>query len=87
MLQVALLDPDCIILDEIDSGLDIDAISFLGRQIALWKEKNKTIIIITHNFHLLDTIAVDNVMVMQSGKIVMSGSDALVEQIRKNGFR
>jgi Fe-S cluster assembly ATP-binding protein len=87
MLQVALLDPECIILDEIDSGLDIDAISFLWQRIAEWKEKNKTIIIITHNFHLLDTIAIDNVMVMQSGKIAMSGSHALVEQIRKNGFR
>jgi Fe-S cluster assembly ATP-binding protein len=64
MLQIELLDPRIIILDEIDSGLDIGAIEILRQYIDKWRSMSKTIIIITHNFHLLDSISADSVVIM-----------------------
>lgn len=66
MLQIELLEPSLIILDEIDSGLDIDAIGILRQKIDIWRSMSKTIIIITHNFHLLDDIDADRVVLMNS---------------------
>jgi Fe-S cluster assembly ATP-binding protein len=66
MLQIALLDPLCIVLDEIDAGLDIGAIEILSKQIEKWRSMSKLVIIISHNFHLLDTINVDRVIIMKS---------------------
>lgn len=66
MLQIALLDPSCIFLDEIDSGLDIGAIDILSKQIEKWRSMAKLVIIISHNFHLLDSINVDRVLIMKS---------------------
>ena len=66
MLQIALLDPSVIFLDEIDAGLDIGAIEILARQIDKWRSMSKLVIIISHNFHLLDSIKVDQVMIMKS---------------------
>ena len=82
MLQVALLDPAIIILDEVDSGLDIDAIDILRQNIDKWHATGKTIILITHNFHLLDTIDVDKIIIMKDGLIDRQGDRALVEDIR-----
>ena len=69
LLQIALLDPSIIILDEVDSGLDIDAIDILRQHIDKWHTSGKTIILITHNFHLLDTINVDKIVIMRDGNI------------------
>ena len=66
MLQIALLDPVCIFLDEIDAGLDIGAIDILAKQIEKWRSMSKLVIIISHNFHLLDSIKVDKVVIMKS---------------------
>ncbi len=66
MLQIALLDPECIVLDEIDSGLDIGALDLLSKKIDMWRKEGKTCIIISHNFHLLDTVRVDRVIIMKS---------------------
>lgn len=66
MLQVALLDPQVIVLDEIDAGLDIGAIDILSKQIEKWRSEAKLIIIISHNFHLLDAIRVDKVLILKS---------------------
>lgn len=65
MLQIALLDPRVIILDEIDSGLDIGAIDILSKETDKWRNMSKLIIIISHNFHLLDSINVDRVLIMK----------------------
>ena len=65
MLQIALLDPELILLDEIDSGLDIGALEILSTQIHKWRSMSKIIIIISHNFHLLDTVNVDGVIIMK----------------------
>jgi Fe-S cluster assembly ATP-binding protein len=66
MLQIALLDPRVIFLDEIDAGLDIGALDILSKQIEKWRSMSKLIIIISHNFHLLDSINVDRVLIMKS---------------------
>jgi Fe-S cluster assembly ATP-binding protein len=87
LLQIALLDPEIILLDEIDAGLDIDALSILSSRIDTWRTSGKTIIIITHNFHLLDAVSVDRIVIMKDGKIVEHGEVELVEQVRKNGFK
>ena len=82
-----LLSPSLIILDEVDSGLDIDALQMLADKIQSWKAQGKSIIIITHNFHLLDTIEADKIVIMKDGQIDRHGEKALVEDIRKNGFK
>ena len=65
MLQIALLDPEIILLDEIDSGLDIGALEILSLQIDKWRSMSKIVIIISHNFHLLDRVNVDGVIIMK----------------------
>lgn len=82
LLQITLLDPSIIILDEVDSGLDIDAIDILRQHIDKWHALGKTIILITHNFHLLDTIDVDKIVIMRDGNIDRQGDRTLVEDIR-----
>ncbi|MBP9811919.1 Fe-S cluster assembly ATPase SufC [Candidatus Gracilibacteria bacterium] len=86
LLQIALLDPKIILLDEIDSGLDIGALEILSTQIQKWRSMSKIVIIISHNFHLLDTVNVDGVIIMKDGQIVRHGEKELIEEIRKNGF-
>jgi Fe-S cluster assembly ATP-binding protein len=66
MLQVSLLAPRCIVLDEIDAGLDIGALDTLSKFLIQWRNEGKIIIIISHNFHLLDSINVDRVIIMKS---------------------
>jgi Fe-S cluster assembly ATP-binding protein len=56
ILQIELFQPRCIILDEVDSGLDIDAVQLLVKKIHSWNHEGKKIIIISHNFHLLESI-------------------------------
>ncbi len=87
MLQIELLNPEIIILDEIDSGLDIDALSLLRHLIDTWHQKWKTILIISHNFHLLDSIDVNRIIIMKDWQIIDSGDGELVERIKKEGFR
>ena len=86
MLQIALLDPECIVLDEIDSGLDIGALDLLSKKIDMWRKEGKTCIIISHNFHLLDTVRVDRVIIMKSWQIDRHGGQELIQQIRESGF-
>ncbi|NRH20576.1 Fe-S cluster assembly ATPase SufC [Candidatus Gracilibacteria bacterium] len=87
LLQVALLDPSVIILDEVDSGLDIDAIEILREQIQHFREQKKTVILITHNFHLLDSIDVDRIVILRDGQIERQGDRSLVADIRTQGFK
>ncbi len=86
MLQIELLSPDIILLDEIDSGLDIWAIDLLRQYIDKWRSMSKTIIIITHNFHLLDSISADNVVIMDNGQCIAQGEKSLINTIRQEGF-
>lgn len=86
LLQVSLLNPSLIILDEIDSGLDIDAISVLQEQINKWKAEKKTIIIISHNLHLLENLDIDTITILKEGEILESGDKKLLEKIKQDGF-
>lgn len=86
LLQIRLLDPEIIILDEIDSGLDIDALNILQSEITRWKEHKKTVIIISHNLHLLDKIPLDTILLMKDGKITQTGGKELLAQVEKQGF-
>lgn len=88
ILQMMLLEPKLAILDEIDSGLDIDAIKIVGEELKKYSEKRKdfSLIIITHYPRLLDYITPDKVHVVLDGKIYKSGDASLIEIIEKNGY-
>jgi Fe-S cluster assembly ATP-binding protein len=87
ILQIELLNPNIIILDEIDSWLDVDALELLRQKIEKWRASGKTIIIISHNFHLLDSIDVNRIIIMKDWQMIDSGERNLVDKVRKEGFR
>lgn len=87
ILQLLILKPKLAILDETDSGLDVDAVRTVSDGIRIFKEKyNGTLIIITHNAAILESLNVDKTHVLVKGKIVESGGSDLIEQINENGF-
>ena len=81
-----LLDSNLSILDETDSGLDIDALKIISKGINIFMEKNKAIILITHYQRLLDYIKPDYVHVMQNGKIIKTGSVELANELELKGY-
>lgn len=86
LLQMLLLEPDLIILDEIDSGLDIDALKRVGEGVNSLIDGNRSVLIITHYKRLLDYIKPDIVHIMSQGKIVKSGDISLVETLEDKGY-
>ena len=86
ILQMALLEPDLMILDETDSGLDIDALKIVAQGVNFMRSKKRAIIIVTHYIKLLDYIEPDFVHVMRDGKIIKSGNKNLAHEIEKSGF-
>ncbi len=87
VLQMLVLESKLIILDEIDSGLDIDAIQAVAKAIAfLQKEKQSAILLITHYARILDFLRIDKVHVLNKGQIIKSGSAKLVKEIEAKGF-
>jgi len=86
ILQMALLDPELAILDETDSGLDIDALKIISKGINSYMTKNKAIILITHYKRLLDYVKPDYIHVMQDGKIIKTGNAQLAEELEKRGY-
>ena len=89
MLQLAVLQPKIAILDEIDSGLDIDALKLVCSTLQAIKSNNSelTLIIITHNPRIFDFLVPDAVHVMQDGTIVQTGGVEVVQAIEKTGFK
>ncbi len=83
LLQIALLNPKLIILDEVDSGLDIDALETLKNQIIEWKKENKTVLIVSHNINFVKKLDIDSVVLMKSGKIQKTGDANLINEIEK----
>lgn len=81
-----LLQPRYIILDEIDSGLDIDAFKLVAKMLAEFASPERSIIIITHYFEILESIQVDQVVVMNKGIITRRGGSELAAEIRQTGF-
>jgi Fe-S cluster assembly ATP-binding protein len=88
LLQMLALNPTVAILDEIDSGLDIDALSVIGRGIAYARQRNPalSIIIITHYKRILEHIIPDQVHILCAGRFVESGNVALVQTIESRGY-
>ena len=86
IFQMAMLDPKLAILDETDSGLDIDALRVVANGVNKLKSKANATIIITHYQRLLDYIIPDFVHILYNGKIVRSGSKELALELEKNGY-
>lgn len=86
ILQMILLDSDLSVLDETDSGLDIDALKTISNGINQFMNPNKAIILITHYQRLLDYINPTYVHVMQNGKIIKTGSADLAKELEKKGY-
>lgn len=86
ILQMILLDSELSILDETDSGLDIDALKIISSGINKFMNPQKSIILITHYQRLLDYIKPDYVHVMQDGKIIKTGSAELAKELENKGY-
>jgi Fe-S cluster assembly ATP-binding protein len=86
ILQLALLDPSLALLDETDSGLDIDALRIVSHGVNIFKSPEKSILIVTHYQRILDYITPDYVHVLVDGKIVRSGDSSLAMELEEKGY-
>lgn len=87
ILQMYMLEPNTIILDEIDSGLDVDSLKIVGENVMKYYEENKpAILLITHYQRLLNYIKPDYVHIMKEGHIVKTGDKTLVNKIEEYGY-
>jgi Fe-S cluster assembly ATP-binding protein len=86
ILQMALLEPTLAILDETDSGLDIDALKIVAKGVNNLRAKNRSILLITHYQRLLDYIEPDFVHVLANGKMMASGGKPLATKLEKEGY-
>ena len=87
LLQMLLLKPRFVLLDEVDSGLDIDALKVVGDVVNSMRDANRSILMITHYRRLLDHIHPDHVHIFNAGKIVASGGIELAEELERSGYR
>ncbi len=86
ILQMLVLNPKLAILDETDSGLDVDAIKTVSKGIEMFKNDENAVIIITHNTKILHSLKVDFVHILVNGKIVKTGTQELAKEIEENGY-
>ena len=86
ILQMLVLNPKLAILDETDSGLDVDAIRTVSKGIEMFKNDENAVLIITHNNKILSNLKVDYVHVLVDGKIVTTGNQALATEIENEGY-
>lgn len=86
ILQMAVLEPKLAVLDETDSGLDIDAMRIVSEGINRFHHKDNALILITHYQRLLDYVRPDFVHVVMDGKVVMSGDASLALELEKKGY-
>ncbi len=87
MLQLLTLNPKLAILDETDSGLDVDAIKIVRDGIKMYKNSDNAVLIITHSTKILEDLDVDYVHVLVNGKIVKTGDSSLALEIDKFGYK
>jgi Fe-S cluster assembly ATP-binding protein len=87
ILQMALLRPSLCVLDETDSGLDIDALKVVSEGVNALRDPNRAFLVITHYQRLLEHIKPDVVHVMARGRIVASGGPELARELERNGYR
>ncbi len=86
VLQMAMLEPKFCVLDETDSGLDIDALKIVADGVNAMRSENRSFLVITHYQRLLDYIKPDKVHVLAKGKIVKSGGPELAEELEEKGY-
>ncbi|NPA73032.1 MAG: Fe-S cluster assembly ATPase SufC [Gammaproteobacteria bacterium] len=86
IFQMALLEPKLCILDETDSGLDIDALRLVANGINTLRSAERSFIVVTHYQRLLDYVKPDHVHVLYDGKIIKSGGFELVHELEENGY-
>lgn len=87
ILQLLMLQPKLAILDETDSGLDVDAVRTVSRGIEEYQKKqNGALLIITHSTRILEALRVDRTHVMVKGRLAASGDGSLVDEINANGY-
>ena len=86
ILQMAMLEPKMCILDETDSGLDVDAMKLVAQGVNALRDDHRTFLVITHYQRLLDHIKPDIVHIMSDGKIVKSGGPDLALEVEHNGY-
>jgi len=86
IFQMAVLEPRLAILDETDSGLDIDALKLVAHGVNLQRGPERSMILVTHYQRLLDYIVPDFVHVLADGRIVKSGGKELALELEKNGY-
>ena len=86
LLQLLVLEPDLLLLDEIDSGLDIDAIKTVAAGINSLLDKKRSVLMITHYDRMLELIKPDFVHILSDGKIVKTGDYSLALELEKKGF-
>jgi len=87
ILQMKILDPNLSILDETDSGLDIDALKIIAKGVNSSRNNEKSFLVITHYQRLLDHIKPDFVHVLSDGKIIKTGCGELAEELEKTGYK
>ena len=81
-----VLQPDLSILDETDSGLDIDALKIIAEGIKNYRNKNRSFILITHYHRILDFLNPDHVHILINGEIALSGDPQLAKDLEKKGY-
>ena len=87
ILQMKILDPNLIILDETDSGLDIDALKIISDGVNSSRSEKKSFLVISHYQRLLEYIKPDHVHVLSDGKIIKSGTSELALELEKKGYK
>lgn len=86
ILQMSILNPKLAILDETDSGLDVDAVRIVSEGVSRFHNEENSVLIITHHNAILQSLKPDFVHILINGKIVKTGDASLVEEIEKNGY-
>ncbi len=86
ILQLLMLEPKLALLDETDSGLDVDAVQIVSEGVAKFHNEDNSCLVITHNTRILEKLTVDRVHVLMNGTIVEEGGAELIEEINRRGF-
>jgi len=86
ILQMLVLQPDLSILDETDSGLDIDALKIIAEGIKNYRNSNRSFILITHYHRMLDFLTPDHVHILIDGQIKLSGGPELAQKLEEKGY-
>ncbi len=84
--QMAMLEPDFCILDEMDSGLDVDALKVVGQGVSIMREAPRSFMIITHHDDLLQYVHPDRVSIMRDGQVIKTGGPELVKEVEEKGY-